>query len=316
MKTTLITAIGSYAAPPAIASLRAMGHRVIGCDIYPAAWNAASQDVDAFFQAVLCTDKEAYIAQLEEAVQREHVDYLIPLTDPEVDVLCAEKGRFAKLGCTLCVPDEPTAKLCRDKMEMAQALEADGICDTIPTASPYGREPKDDEFPIMLKPLHGRSSQGQAVVRTAEAYHQALSQRKDYIAQPYLEGPIYTVDVARDLYGDTRCLARQELLRTVNGLGTAVRVLPGHALEKICAAIARRISLVGVVNMEFIENGGKFYFLEVNPRFSGGVGFSITAGMDFAKYEILCHDGEELPADAIAGEMVLTRRMETVITEK
>ena len=67
MKTTLITAIGSYAAPPAIASLRAMGHRVIGCDIYPAAWNAASQDADAFFQAVLCTDKEAYIAQLEEA---------------------------------------------------------------------------------------------------------------------------------------------------------------------------------------------------------------------------------------------------------
>ena len=316
MKTTLITAIGSYAAPPAIASLRAMGHRVIGCDIYPAAWNAAALEVDAFFQAVLCTDRDAYIAQLEEAVAREKVDFLIPLTDPEVDVLCSEKARFAKLGCTLCVPDEPCAKLCRNKLDMAQMLEAEGLCDTIPTASPYGREPLESEFPLMLKPLNGRSSQGQVVVRSADAYHQALSQRKDYIAQPYLEGPVYTVDVAHDLYGTVHCLARQELLRTVNGLGTTVRVLPGHALERICASIARRAGIVGVVNMEFIENNGRFYFLEVNPRFSGGVGFSITAGMDFAKYEILCHEGDMLPPPPALQEMTLTRRMETVITEK
>ncbi len=42
----------------------------------------------------------------------------------------------------------------------------------------------------MLKPLHGRSSQGQAVVRGREALLSALSTRDDYIAQPYLEGPV------------------------------------------------------------------------------------------------------------------------------
>ena len=316
MKTTLLTAVGSYAAPPAIQSLRALGHRVVGCDIYPQAWNAASNEVDAFFQAVLATDKEAYLAQLEEAVQREHIDYLIPLTDVEVDVLCLEKARFAKLGCTVCTPDEPAAQLCRNKLSMAEMLEAAGACLTIPTVSPYGRTPRDDEFPIMLKPLSGRSSQGQVVARTLEEYQAALSRRDDYIAQPFIEGDIYTVDVARDLYGSTQCLCRKELLRTVNGLGTTVRILPGHPLESICAEIARLAGIVGAVNMEFIGRGDDYYFLEVNPRFSGGVGFSIAAGVDFAKLEILCHDGDMIGPRPQVSEMTITRRMETVITEK
>ena len=316
MKTTLLTAVGSYAALPVMESLRRMGHRVVGCDIYPQSWNAASLEVDAFFQAVLATDKDAYIAQLEEAVVREKVDFLIPLTDVEVDVLCAEKARFARLGCTVCTPDEPAARLCRDKLEMADVLCAAGACRTIPTVSPYGREPLESEFPLMLKPLNGRSSQGQTVVRTKEAYLSAIAQRKDLIAQPFITGDIYTVDVARDLYGDTQCLVRRELLRTVNGLGTTVRILPGHPLEKVCADIAALAGVLGVVNMEFIEHDGEYYFLEVNPRFSGGVGFSIAAGVDFAKLEILCHEGEFIGSRPEVPEMTLTRRMETVITEK
>lgn len=316
MKTILLTAIGSYAALPAIESLHKLGHRVVGCDIYPQSWNAACLEVDAFFQAVLATDKEAYLAQLEEAVKREKVDFLIPLTDIEVDVLCAEKARFAQLGCTICTPDEPAARLCRDKLEMAEVLCAAGVCRTIPTVSPYGREPLDSEFPLMLKPISGRSSQGQTIVRSKEAYQSAISQRKDLIAQPFIEGDIYTVDVARDLYGDTQCLVRRELLRTVNGLGTTVRILPGHPLEELCAKIAKLAGILGVVNMEFIVSGDDYYFLEVNPRFSGGVGFSITSGVDFAALELLCHQGEAIGPRPALSEMTLTRRMETVITEK
>ena len=159
MKTTLLTAVGSASAASALRQLRAMGHRVIGCDIYPQAWNIVSCEADAFFQSVPATDEDAYIAQMTEAVRREQIDFLIPLTDVEVDVLCSRKAQFAALGCTVCTPDEPAARLCRDKMKMAGELQ--GICQTIPTRSPYGWEPEEADFPLMLKPVHGRSSQGQ-----------------------------------------------------------------------------------------------------------------------------------------------------------
>ena len=315
MKTVLLTAVGSASASSVVESLKAQGCCVVGCDIYPQAWNAASNEVDVFFQAITVTDRDAYIRMMEDAVRRENVTHLIPLTDVEVDVLCTEKARFAALGCTLCTPDEPAVRLCRNKMDMAEALEMSGVCRTIPTASPYGREPEDSEYPIMLKPVGGRSSQGQVVAHNAQQYHAALAQRKDYIAQPFIEGDIFTIDVARDLYGNVRCLCRQELLRTVNGLGTTVRILPGHALEDVCAAIAAQAGIVGVVNMEFICRGEEAYFLEVNPRFSGGVGFSIAAGMDFAAMEIACHEGECLaPAPALR-PMTITRSVTPFITE-
>lgn len=315
MKTTLVTAVGSASAPAVIQSLRALGHRVIACDIYPKAWNLAACEADGFFQAVLATDAAAYTAQLLDVAKREKLDYVIPLTDVEVDALCTEKARFSALGCTVCVPDEPAARLCRDKLKMAQALEEAHLCRTIPTFSPYGFVPEEKDFPLMLKPLHGRSSQGQAVVRTKEAFFSALDVRKDYIAQPFLEGDIYTVDVARDRFGHVQALARRELLRTVNGLGTTVRTLPGHPLEAVCAGIAARAGIVGAVNMEFIGHGDDFSFLEVNPRFSGGVGFSVLAGVDFPRLNLLCHAGERIEARAEARELTMARRVEMVVTE-
>lgn len=299
--TVLITAAGSAAAPAALQSLRAHGCRVVACDLYPRAWNLTSTEADAFFQAVPATDAPAYLNQLEAEARREGIDFILPLTDVEVDVLCGQKERFAAANCTVCAPDAPAARLCRDKLAMTRAIEAAGICDTIPTFSPYGVEPRADAYPLLLKPLRGRSSQGKAVARDADAYHAALSRRQDYIAQPFLAGDIYTVDVARDRFGRTHCLARRELLRTINGLGTTVRVLPGHPLEAVCERIAALAGVVGVVNMEFIVQPERAFFLEVNPRLSGGVGFSLAAGMDFPYWAVLCHQGGEHAAPCGAG---------------
>ena len=211
MKTILVTAAGSAAASAVVERLHAAGHRVVGCDIYPKAWNAASGEADVFFQAVPVADEEAYTAQLLEAVEKNGVSFLIPLTDVEVDVLCGAKPRFAALGCAVCTPETAAVRLCRDKRIMTERLSQSGICRTIPTFSPYGYEPKAEDFPMMLKPVSGRSSQGQTVVRTREAFFSALAARKDLIAQPYLAGDIYTVDVARDRMGHVQTLARREL---------------------------------------------------------------------------------------------------------
>lgn len=283
MKTALLTAVGSASAGMVIERLHALGLRVVGCDIYPRAWNVASGEVDVFFQAVYATDADAYVRQMEEAVRREHADFLIPLTDVEVDALCAHKARFSALGCVLCVPDEPCARLCRDKQAMAALLAREGACRIIPTRSPYGWEPEAADYPLMLKPLHGRSSQGQVIARTPQAYHAALDARGDYIAQPYLDGDIYTVDVARDRFGHVQALARHRASAHLQRAGHRRARAAGHPLEAVCARVAACAGVVGVVNMEFIVDGDASWFLEVNPRFSGGVGFSVLAGVDFSR---------------------------------
>lgn len=315
MKTVIMTAVGSAAAPPATQSFRQAGLRVVGCDIYPRSWNPGSMDVDVFFQAQLAAQGESYVAQLLKAAEDHGAAWLIPLTDPEVDALSPHKAAFAKLGCCLCTPDEAVARLCRDKSRMNAFLADEGICNTIPTYDPYSHPPAEDDFPLMLKPQNGRSSQGQTIADTPEKYRAALSARTDLIAQPYLTGPIFTVDVARDSQGHVHTAVRQELLRNPSGLGMTVQTYAEHPLQAVCRRIADKVGLVGVVNMEFIRHDDRYWFLEVNPRFSGGVGFSVLAGVDFPLLMLKCHSGEDIGEPATVRALTIARRYDMTITE-
>ena len=314
MKMVLITAIGSAAAQATLQSLRAAGMRVVGCDIYPKAWNVNAGDMDDFFQVPLAVDTEAYVSALLDAIPRYGLDCVLPLTDVEVDALAPCRARFAEAGVTLACLDESAAAACRNKLTMAARLRKAGLCDTIDTW-PAMEIPENPPFPMMLKPLRGRSSNGQAVVHTREELASVLRLRDDYIAQPYLDGPIFTVDVARDRAGHVAALAREELLRTGNGLGIAVRTHPEHPLCAVATAIAREVGLVGVVNMEFICHEGRYYFLEINPRFSGGVGFSALAGYDFVAAAMRCYVGEDIPPRGALRPMTLAQRYEQYVTD-
>lgn len=312
MSRILLTAIGSMAAAPVARRYQALGHAVFGCDIYPRAWTPLAGEID-FFQTRLATEGEPYVEQLREAVLRDRLDFLIPLTDPEVDALAPRKAEFQALGCTVCVPEERVAALCRRKDKMNRFLAEKQVCRLIPTESAVSGQPCPFPFPAMVKPRSGRSSLGQAVAADEKSYQTALAGREDCIVQPFLEGDIFCVDVARDAFGHTRAAARQELLRNKSGLGMTVEVLPGHPLEAVCAAIAEAVGLVGVVNMEFIRHGDDFFFLEVNPRFSGGVGFSMAAGMDFAEMMLCCHSCGSVEAFPAAPKHALLARESAIV---
>lgn len=313
MKTVLLTAVGSASAASLIPAYRRRGYRVAGCDIYPQSWNVSCMALDSFHQAVPATAGEKYLSWLFSIVQEEKADYLIPLTDVEVDILCAHKTDF--LPCIVCTPDEETVRLCRNKSRMASLLKEKRICQTIPEFDPYQTTPKAGDYPLMLKPVSGRSSQGQIIARNEADYRAALLQRNDYIAQPYLSGDVYTAEVARDAFGHSWAAVRRELLRTGNGLGTTVRIQPAHPLEEICKQIAEAANIVGVVNMEFIGHEDGDYFLEVNPRFSGGVGFLIACGADYAMAELICHEGKNLLNAVKLKECIVTREIHMTVTE-
>jgi carbamoyl-phosphate synthase large subunit len=313
MTTVLLTAVGSASAGAVRRNLTDAGYRVIGCDIYPESWNVTSVEVEAFYQVPPAADAEKYAAALLAIVRKEGAAFVLPLTDAEVDVLSARKSAFEAQGATVCCPDADVAELCRDKLHMAKALGMAGLCTVIPTWT-ADTLPADPPYPLMLKPVRGRSSQGQAIAHDEAELRQALRQRADYILQPYLTGDVYTVDCARDVQGNTVTLARAERLRTVNGLGTAVQICPDHPLNGVCVGILGFAGVVGVVNIEFIRHGEEYYFLEVNPRFSGGVGFSVLAGYDFPLAALRCHTRLPLLPPPAFRAMTLAQRFEMRVT--
>lgn len=311
MSNVLVTAIGSFSADVVIKNLHKMGHRVIGMDIYPAQWVANSLQADVFYQSPYASDTECYVDFVNRICREENVDYVLPLTDVEVDVLIdhlPEKGM-------LCISPKETIEICRDKYKLYQVLRERGIRCLIPTEE---FEPENIEryvFPLVLKPQNGRSSQGLHYVKS-ERELRFLSEMEcldHYVVQPKKEGRIVTVDILRT---DDFFMAspRVELLRTPNGAGTSVQVFSDENIEAAAREIADILGIRGCVNFEFIKSEKELWFLECNPRFSGGVAFSCMAGYDYISNHMKCFC--QIPPDAAVPveEKYIARKYSEYIT--
>lgn len=322
--SVLVTAIGSFSAEAVIRICKEAGFRVLGCDIYPAEWIAASAEVAVFFRAPRCDDTEAYLGFLEQVCADEQVRYLIPLTDAEIDVLNSWRRRAEELGVVICISGEDTILLCRDKRKLAEFLSASGVCRTIPgevLSDVKAREAaagyRNRFYPLVLKPFRGRSSQGLRIIDSPGQMQTAAEELGEaavtYLVQPRIPGQVITVDVVRNPEsGRTVCLPRRELLRTPNGAGTSVYVFRDDALENCCTAVAETLDIRGCVNFEFIETpDGEQYFMECNPRFSGGVAFSCMAGYNMVENHLRCFKGGELePPGQIRNQYLVKRYTE------
>lgn len=67
--------------------------------------------------------------------------------------------------------------------------------------------------------------------------------------------------------------------------------------------------------MEFIVNNGEYYLIDINPRFSAGVGFSKLAGYDFVKNHLLCFMNEDIDASVEYDCFIAQKKMVDVINE-
>ena len=256
MKTALLTAVGSASAGIVIERLHALGLPRGGLRHLPAGHGTLPPARWTSFSRRCCaTEADAYVRQMEEAVRRERADVLIPLTDVEVDALCAHKDALCGAGMRAL------------RARRALRPPVPGQAGHGRAAGPRGRLPGDSHpLPLRLGAGGGGlSPDAQAPARPQQPGAGRSPARRRRITRrwtragitspsPIWPGDIYTVDVARDRFGHVQALARHELLRTSNGLGTAVRVLPGHPLEAVCARVAACAGVVGVVNMEFIVN--------------------------------------------------------------
>ncbi|MBC2888705.1 ATP-grasp domain-containing protein [Gordonibacter massiliensis] len=300
----LVTAIGSFSTNAVLSGIWQAGYRAIGCDIYPAQWLASSLDVDRFYQVPPVASKGAYIEALLEICRREGVTRIIPLTDPEVDALSADRIVFEDVGVQVLVSPKEVISLCRDKAKFAEFVSSANFGElpkVIPTARVVDTAPYP--YPVICKPFNGRSSQGLKFIRSDSEWSAFCSEegKSSYIVQPFIEGRVITVDVVRHPDSDqVVSIPRVELLRTSNGAGTSVYVFADSLLSEVCGNLARSLGIVGCVNFEFLlDERHDYHLLECNPRFSGGVAFSCETGYDVIGNHLRCFRDSENQIDAL-----------------
>lgn len=349
-KTLVVTAVGSFSAPAVVKGLKELGYRVVGTELNPPEYIAESAETDRFVQVPRCDAGEAYLSALEAVVKEEEAEGIVPLTDAEIDVLNGCRERF--LPAKLWISPEDVIRRARNKALSAEAarkaaeeMKAEAapgeetVFSVIPTVrltdwlkdrdegGSAERDPAMAEvsrLPLVFKPDNGRSSEGLFRIYTPEDTMRALTEifsvpgnEDRYLVQPLIKGNVVAVDCVRDEDGNSAALAREECLRTHNGAGLSVRVYRDAAVERFTARVAAELGVTGCVNFEFIRAGEREYrFLECNPRFAGGTGFSVTAGLDVVKLHADVFAGRTISPENPARNMSIARKYVEVVTKE
>ncbi len=291
--------------------------RIVGCNCHPASWTPSATSVDAFYSVPPASEAGGFLEAILKICETEDIDRIIPLTDPEVDVLNHARDRIETNGRILCLPAKAAIEVCRDKWLLHEAFAEDCNVATIPTwrLGDFAHPPL--EFPLLAKPRHGRSSEGIFIIEDQADYDYLRMKREHskFIVQPRMVGSVCTIDLVRHKHsGSCVAVARKELLRTSNGAGLTVQILRDENLVRTAHRIAERLDINGCINIEFLVHAGQPMLMDINPRFSAGVSFSLLAGYDMIANHLQCFGGATIEPEVPARNAIFAKRFADIMT--
>lgn len=232
------------------------------------------------------TKDPRYIKQLFEIVKKNKVNLIIPTVDLDLGVLAKNKADFEKLGCTVLVSDPTIVTVCQDKRKTFTFLSRNGF-DTPRLWEPAeALKQKTLKFPCFLKPWDGYASRGNAIVNNREELQVFIKKIPHCIVQEFVKGSEYTCDIFVDFDMQVRCVVPRMRIETRSGEVSKGQIIKNEKLMKTAARIVEILKAgPGLITIQcFLTENGKMKFIEINPRFGGGLPLSIKAGADFPKW--------------------------------
>lgn len=274
--------------------------RLVGVDA--SLENPARCFVDAFYQVPRCSE-EGYVEMLLFVCKREKISLLVPLYEPEFSVLDAARERFAEIGVTLVLSEKAVLEICDDKNKTAAFFEKYQIPAPRTFAAGEVREMivgREGKYPVVIKPADGMGSESVFYAKNRKELEFFYGYVKNALVQECVSGEEYTIDVLCDFWGEPIYIVPRIRLEVRAGEVTKSRVdLQRIVIEEtrnLLAALNREGGVKGPLTIQcFLEKDGEsLRFLEINPRFGGGVPLAFAAGADYAS--ALVEMGEQLAA--------------------
>lgn len=228
----------------------------------------------------------AYIPDLLKIVKKNQIKLLIPTIDTDLVILSENRSKFAKLGCHILVSEPNVIDICQDKRKTYRFLLSSGFDtpETVSVRTALSR--KKLTWPCFVKPWDGYASRGNAIVRNRKELLVFGKRVPNAICQEFIKGIEYTCDVYVDFDMQVRCVVPRRRIETRAGEVSKSQVVKNEKIMARAAELTKALKAgPGVITVQLILTAeNKIKFIEINPRFGGGVPLAIKAGANFPKW--------------------------------
>ncbi len=189
---------------------------------------------------------------------------------------------------------QATLETCLDKWKLQEACEGHVRVPRCEVAE-ADFDPTSIELPAFVKPRSGSGSRGIALI-TEISELERLPRDGTMLVQENLPGPEYSVDVLADRDGRVLAVVPRERMKVDSGIAVTARTVHDADLEEFGRAVAERIGLTGVANVQAKgAASGEAALLEVNARFPGTMPLTVASGVDMPGLCVKEALGEPMP---------------------
>jgi carbamoyl-phosphate synthase large subunit len=270
----IVTGAGGAAGVAVIRALAARGVRVIAADADEMA--AGLRLVSTSSRLPHATDP-LFVDAVCRLAQQTGARVLVSTVAEEMEALADGEARLCAVGLRTWLPAPQVVRTCTDKWRFAAAVRRAGV--GAPSTALGGRDGVPG--PWIVKPRFGRGSRDVHAADVPDELDWAIRRVPHPIVQTRLSGREFTVDclVGRD--STLVCAVPRWRLETKGGISTKGATFVNETVVDGVRSLVTALGLQGAANVQgFLCPDGGVSFLEVNPRFSGGLPLSLAAGAD------------------------------------
>jgi len=197
------------------------------------------------------------------------VDLIFLFVDEEIRNVNNNRTKLSKIKKKLILSDFKTIDICTNKKKTSDFFYNSKI--NLPTET-YSKK-------MIAKPIFGRGSKNLFYINNKKDFL-FLKKKKSFIVQNLIKGKEYNSDCIFNNKGELIfSLTRERLIH--RGVSIVGKVVREESVRKKIILISKLLNFYGPINMQFIKDGsGKIWLIEINPRLSGSIEFSIKAGFN------------------------------------
>ncbi len=271
----------------------APGDQVWGADSSPYAPGFAYCDRRFLLPEVI---NPAYPDKLLTLCCENNIDIVVPLIDPELEVLAPRRELFAGHNIMLLVSPPGTIQTCFDKHLTFQFARKHGLntpLSVLSVAEALGcLESGSLAWPLIVKPRKGSASLDIYSCHDEIQLRGAFDACPEPMIQQYIDGPEFGYDLfADDKFRPVSVFCKKKLAMRAGETDKAVSTSDPVLIE-FGLKLLKAIELFGPADVDMVLSPDGPKLLEINPRFGGGYPCSHLAGADFCKKIIDIRNGQ------------------------
>lgn len=234
-----------------------------------------------------------YSEKLLTLCRENHIDMVVPLIDPELEVFAACYKKFSDNGIMMVVSPYKTVEITLDKYATYVHAKQAGIAvpETVTSIEDALKliSARKITWPVMVKPRKGSASAHITPCNNEDELRLAFLNCPEPMIQQFLPGEEYGYDLFCDRnFKPISVFCKRKLAMRAGETDKAVSTDDENLIE-LGLKIAQAFQIFGPADVDVKTGKDGPMLLEINPRFGGGYPCSHLCGANFpAKLLSMC----------------------------